>query len=109
VGKKPYSKPYGRNRIEDSMQEPWECMGKVDDTQLNQLMKSYRIWVRGNIYTMFWKVKALHSTQHLAWRVLLNIVTTRQNLSLREVVFGDDTCVMCGEMVETESFILHML
>jgi len=54
-------------------------------------------------------VKALHSTQHLAWRVLLNIVTTRQNLSLREVVFGDDTCVMCGEMVETESFILHML
>jgi len=45
--------------------------------------------------------KSLSSTQVIAWRVLQNSITTKDNLLRRRVILISSLCELCGEEEET--------
>ena len=58
------------------------------------------------LYELFWKTKALPTTQHFTWRVIINKVATRVNLQTKRVILVSRTCAMCHESDEA---IAHLL
>jgi len=50
---------------------------------------------QGNLFELFWKMKALPSSQYFAWRVMINRVAIYDNLQNRGVKVGSKVCVMC--------------
>jgi len=54
---------------------------------------------------VFWKTKGLPSVQIFAWRVLINKVSTRDNLNNRGVRLGSNTCALCAITDETMSHL----
>lgn len=75
-----------------------------DDTLLwkDEEGDSYKI---RSAYCYPLEVKALPSTQHFAWRVLINRITTNDNLSRRGILRGSNLCVMCGNADESSNHL----
>ena len=53
------------------------------------------------LFTEFWTLKSLPSTQFTAWRVLCNVIPTKDNLLRCGLPLMSDRCPLCG--VEEES------
>jgi len=53
------------------------------------------------LLTKFWTLKTLPSTQFTAWRVLCNVIPTKDNLSRHGIHLMSDRCPLCG--VEEDS------
>lgn len=58
-----------------------------------------------SLYENFWSIKALPSTQVVAWRILLDRLPTCVNLEGRGVTLVSKLCVMCGTVEETTKHI----
>jgi len=54
-----------------------------------------------DLFVKFWSLKTLPSAQFMAWRVLCNVIPTKDNLSRRGITLMSDRCPLCG--VEEES------
>ncbi|XP_068472094.1 uncharacterized protein [Phaseolus vulgaris] len=55
------------------------------------------------LFTEFWTLKSLPSTQFTAWRVLCNVIPTKDNLLRCGLPLMSDRCPLCG--VEEESVL----
>jgi len=49
----------------------------------------------------FWTLKTLPSAQLLAWRVICNAISTKDNLSRRGITLMSDRCPLCGAEEES--------
>jgi len=58
------------------------------------------------VFKKIWKIKALPSMQHFAWKVLLVRVATKDNLTMRGILIGSTLCVMCSNDEESVSHLL---
>ena len=54
-----------------------------------------------DLFVNFWSLNTLPSAQFMAWRVLCNVIPTKDNLSRRGRTLMSDRCPLCG--VEEES------
>jgi len=54
-----------------------------------------------DVFASFWNLKTLPSAQFTAWRVLCNVIPTKDNLSRRGLLLISDRCPLCS--VEEES------
>jgi len=55
----------------------------------------------GDFLAKFQKLKTLPSMQVTTWRVLTNIVATKDNILRHDLVLVSNLCPLCGEEVET--------
>jgi len=53
------------------------------------------------VFASFWNLKTLPSTQFMAWRVLCNVIPTKDNILRCGLLLISDRCPLCG--VEEES------
>jgi len=58
------------------------------------------------MYKEFWRIKAQPSVQLIAWRVLEDKITSKQNLVKRRISMESSVCNMCEEVKETTSHLL---
>ena len=57
--------------------------------------------VVGDPFVEFWKLKTLPSAQVTAWRVLCNVIATKDNLMRRGIHMACARCPLCGVEEET--------
>jgi len=57
------------------------------------------------LFEKFWKIKVLPSAQTTTWRVLINSITTKNNLLRRGVLLVSSLCGLCGE---EEKIVCHL-
>ena len=53
------------------------------------------------LFAEFWNLKTLPSVQFTAWRVLRNVIPTKDNLLRRGLLLISDRCPLCGEEEES--------
>jgi len=56
-------------------------------------------------FDKFWKVKALPSAQHFAWKAFLNKAATKVNLGRRGINITDSLCNMCRLVDESNNYL----
>ena len=82
-----------------------------EDSQTFTVSSTYRKLLDATIFEeivefdKFWKVKALPSAQHFAWKNLLNKVATKDNLGRRGINITDSLCNMCRFVDESSSHL----
>jgi len=60
-----------------------------------------------NMFTELWNIKALPTVVHFAWKMLLNKVSTRDNLVKRGVNVLSSQCIMCGNGEESVQYLFY--
>jgi len=60
---------------------------------------------QNEIFKIFWKTRALPTTQHFAWKVILNRVGTKLNLRRKGIITSSTLCVMYGNAEESNSHL----
>jgi len=61
----------------------------------NKKLKNNQRWDNYELFFTFWRVEARSTTQHFARRVILNRVTTKENLKRRGINEVNLKCAMC--------------
>ena len=54
-----------------------------------------------DLFVNFWTLKTLPSAQFMSWRVVCNVIPTKDNLSRRDIPLMSDRCPLCGAEEES--------
>jgi len=57
------------------------------------------------MFNSFWRIKALHSTHVITWRVLENMIASKVNLARREIVVNFIFYSFCGLKEEFSNYL----